>query len=59
MSELRDYAESLILSRAQDIEFLTISEVAEDNLGRELTQDELEEVDRLIARATVVVTWDE
>lgn len=58
--ELREYAETLICEHARDVEFLSIVEMAEQHApGGEITEEEAEEVDGLIAKATVTISWPE
>lgn len=51
---LEEYAEALILDHAQNIEFLTINECAEDYF-EEFTEEDALYVDQLIASAVVTV----
>lgn len=56
--ELRQYAETLILEHAQDVEFLSIFEMAKEHApGAEISDDEAREVADLITQATVTVSW--
>lgn len=56
--ELREYAETLIFEHARDVEFLSIFEMAEEHApGGDITEDEAREVDGLIAKATVTISW--
>jgi hypothetical protein len=56
--ELREYAETLILEHARDVEFLSIHEMAEEHApGGVITDEEARVVDDLIAKATVTVSW--
>lgn len=54
--ELRDYAAQLMLDHARDVEHLTITEMAPDHLGRDLTDDEITAVADLIATAHITIT---
>lgn len=54
--ELKDYATTLIESHAQDVEFLSIFEMAEEYLeAGEISEDDARKVSDLIRDATVVV----
>lgn len=55
--ELRDYAATLILDHARNVEYLTIFEMAEDELGGELSEEDGRKVSDLINEATVVVSF--
>jgi len=58
--ELRQYAETLIFEHASDIEYLSIFEMAEEHApGGEITDEEAAEVDKLITKATVTISWPE
>lgn len=55
LSELEQYAADLVYAHANDVEYLTVREMAEVHLGREITDDEAKQVHDLISRAEVVV----
>jgi hypothetical protein len=58
--ELRDYAAALILEHAQEVEYLTIHEMAETHVaGGEISDDDARKVASLIHQATVSVWWPE
>lgn len=57
--ELREYAAEIILEHARDIEPLSIHEMADEFLGREIGDDEAAIVLDLIDRADVTVTIPE
>lgn len=57
--ELRAYATELILEHARDVEFLSIFEMAEDHApGGVIEDQDAHAVDKLIAQATVTVSWE-
>jgi hypothetical protein len=56
--ELRQYAADLLLDHAQDVEFLTIHEAAEERLGHEISDEDARKVDTLMTKATVTVQID-
>ncbi|WP_435582887.1 hypothetical protein [Amycolatopsis thermoflava] len=57
--ERRQYAETLIAEHAQDIEFLSIFEMAEEHApGGEISDDDAKAVAALIGEAKVMVTWE-
>lgn len=51
--EIREYATTLILERARDVEFLSIHEMADG----EISDEDARKVDNLITKATVTVSW--
>lgn len=56
--EIREYATTLILEHARDVEFLTIHEMAEEHApGGEISDEDAKKVDDLITKATVEVSW--
>lgn len=56
--EIREYATTLILEHARDIEYLSIHEMAEEHLeGGEISDEDARKVDDLITKATVEVSW--
>lgn len=55
--ELVDYAVEVVLDHARDVERLSIYEMAEDRLGREITDDEANTVLDLVRTADVAVTF--
>lgn len=56
--EIRDYAATLLLDHARNVEFLTIHEMAEDNVeGGEISDEDALKVDTLIREATVAVSF--
>lgn len=55
--ELRRYAAGLILDHAQDIEYLSIHECAEDFTGEEISEEDARKVSALISRAIVTVRF--
>lgn len=55
--ELRDYAATLLLDHARNVEYLTIFEMAEDELGGEISEEDGRKVSDLINEATVVVSF--
>jgi hypothetical protein len=55
-SELKDYAYGLIMSHAQDVEWLTIHEMAED--FEDFTDSDAHKVDELIGTAIIEVYWE-
>jgi hypothetical protein len=57
--ELKDYATELILGHARDVEYLSIFEMAEEHLGEEISDEDAEKVDKLMAEATITVTFKE
>lgn len=57
--EQREYATALILEHARDVEFLSIFEMAEEHApGGEIEDADAHAVDKLIASATVTVSWE-
>jgi hypothetical protein len=52
--EKRAYAEKLIRSHAQDVEFLTVFEMSGED---EISDDDARAVHELIFKAEVTVTW--
>lgn len=58
--ELRDYAETIIMEHAMDVDWLSIFEMAEafTNAG-EISQEEAERVLELINSADIVVSWED
>ena len=56
--DVRDYAEYLIREHVEDIEWLTIHEMADDYFGNGLSDDEAEQVDQAIKTAIVSVRWN-
>lgn len=56
--DVRDYAEHLILTHSEDIEWLTIHEMAEDYFGNDLSEGDAERVDTAIRTARISVRWD-
>lgn len=58
--ELRQYAETLLLEHARDIELLSIHEMAETYApGGEITDAEAREVDDKLAKAMITISWPE
>jgi hypothetical protein len=56
---LREYAETLIREHAQEVEWLSIFERAEECLiDGEISGDDAHKVHALISRARVTVSWD-
>lgn len=55
--EIREYATTVVLDHARDIEGLSIYEMAEDNLGHEISDDDAKKVLDLCQTATVTVSW--
>jgi len=60
----KELARRIILDHAQDVEFLSISEMTEDDADEErLTPDQHDQlcrkIDKLISKATVTVSWDD
>lgn len=56
--ERKEYARSLILAHARDVEYLTIFEASDEYLGDEISDDDADAVSCLIDSATVSVSWD-
>lgn len=57
--ELREYAADILIEHVRDIEPLSIHEMADEFLGREISDDEAAIVLDLIARADISVTIPE
>jgi hypothetical protein len=57
--ELKDYATTLLLEHARDVQYLSIFEMAEEHLGEEISDEDAEKVDKLMAEATITVTFKE
>lgn len=55
--ELREYATTLILEHARDIEYLTIFDMSEEHAGVYISDEDAEKVSELIGRATVTVEF--
>lgn len=55
--ELKDYATTLILEHARDVEFLSIFEMAEEHLGEEISDDDAKKVDKLLVEAAITVEF--
>lgn len=55
--EKRKYARALVLLHATEVGYLTIHELAEDELGRDISDDDAEDVLDLIHSANVQVSW--
>jgi hypothetical protein len=56
--QLREYATTLILDHARDIEYLTIFEMADEHCeGGEISDEDAKRVDDLITKATVIVSF--
>lgn len=55
--EHREYATTIILDHARDVEFLSIVEMSEQHLGFEISDEDARAVDGLIAKSTVVVSF--
>lgn len=55
--ELRAYATDVVLDHARDIERLSIYEMAEDNIGHEISDEDAKKVLDLCRTATVTVSW--
>ncbi|HET9889691.1 MAG TPA: hypothetical protein VFQ42_04250 [Mycobacterium sp.] len=59
-AEIRQYAETLILDHARDVEFLTVHEMAEEHVpGGEISDEDAKAVHDLIGTAIVTVSWPE
>lgn len=56
--EQRAYATKLIVAHTQDIEYMSIFEMAEQYAGREIVDVDAHAVDDLISNATVTVSWE-
>ena len=56
--EQRQYAATLLLANARDIEYLTVHEMAGEHLDSdEISDEDAKAVHDLIGQATVIVTW--
>lgn len=56
--ELREYATTVILDHARDVEWLSLFEMAEEHLdGGEISDGDANEVMDLIRNATITVEW--
>lgn len=57
--EQRDYAATLILEHARDVEYLSVFEMAEEHLegADEISDEDASEVHDLISNAIVTITW--
>jgi hypothetical protein len=55
--ELRDYAEALILDHAQDVEYLSVHEMAPQCIGHDIDGVDARAVHDMIGKATVMVSW--
>lgn len=55
-AELEEYATTLLLEHARDVEYLTVHEMAEEHLGREITDEEAKAVHEMVVRAELTVT---
>jgi hypothetical protein len=56
--EIREYATTLILDHARDVEYLSIHEMAEQHApSGEISDEDARKVDDLITKATVTVSW--
>ena len=58
-SQLRDFAEALIVDHAFDIEFLSIFETYDSWHGVDISREEAERVDALIRGARVIVSFED
>lgn len=57
-AQRREYAETIILEHAQEVEYLSIFEMADQfSPTGECTDADARAVSELITRATVTVTW--
>jgi hypothetical protein len=61
--ELRRIAAEIMLDHARDVEFLSISEMSEDeeslkNLSEQDRDQALREIDDLIAKANIDISWE-
>lgn len=54
-AELEEYATTLLLEHARDVEYLTVHEMAEQHLGREITDEEAKTVHEMVVRAELTV----
>ncbi len=52
---LREYATTLILEHARNIEFLSIFDMAEEHTGAEINEADANKVSDLISKATITV----
>jgi len=57
--EAREYAEHLIRSHAEDIEWLTIHEMADSFFGNDLNEEEAKQVYEAISTARLKVFWSD
>jgi hypothetical protein len=55
--EQRDYAATLILEHARDVEYVTVHEMSEEHLGFEIDDNDARIVDELISKATITISW--
>ena len=55
--ERRQYAADLILAHAQDVEYLSVFEMAEEHYGEEIDDEDGRAVHDLVHRAVVTVTF--
>lgn len=55
--ELREYATTVVLDHARDVEGLAVYEMAEDNIGHEISDEDARKVLDLCRKATVTVSW--
>ncbi|GAB3472111.1 hypothetical protein [Actinophytocola sediminis] len=58
-NQLREYATTVILDHARDVEFLSIVEMAEDQLGHAIEVEDARAVAKLITKATITVSWED
>lgn len=62
-NDLKDYAEHILLSQTEDVEFLTVWEMWESYShapkGRELTRGEESRIYELLQKARVTVSWED
>ncbi len=58
--ERRDYAATLILNHARDVEYLTVHEMAEEHTeSGEISDEDAKAVHDLISKATVTISWED
>jgi hypothetical protein len=56
--ERREYAATLVLEHARDVEYMSVHEMAEEHLeGGEISDEDAKAVHDLISKATVTVSW--
>lgn len=55
--DLLNYAANLIMGRAHDVDYLSIFEMSEDALGKEISDKDAQTVSKLIDSAVITITF--